>query len=95
VERFIPKKLSIFEVRKQYQFKISNMFTALENLIDREDINGAEKNIKESIKIPVKESQSLYGWKQHKPYFDEECLNFWTKGSRLKCSGYRIQTRET
>ena len=95
MERFILKKLSIFEVSTQYQFKISNIFTALENLIDREDINGAEKNIKESIKIPVKESQSLYEWKQHKPYFDEECLNFWTKGSRLKCSGYRIQTRET
>ena len=31
VERFILRKLCELEVRKQYQIKISKMFTALEN----------------------------------------------------------------
>jgi hypothetical protein len=31
--------------------------------------------------------------KQHKPWFDEECLGFWIQGSRLKCNGYRIQAK--
>jgi hypothetical protein len=32
VERFNLKKLNELEVRKQYQIKVSNRFTALENL---------------------------------------------------------------
>jgi hypothetical protein len=41
VERFNLKKLSILDFGKQYQTKISNCFAALENLVDREDINRA------------------------------------------------------
>jgi hypothetical protein len=53
-ERFNLKKLSELEVRKQYQIKISNRFSALENLNVSEDINRAWENIKESIKMSAK-----------------------------------------
>jgi len=62
VERFNLKKLSAFQISKQYQFKISNMFTAFENLIGYENINGVGKNTKECIKTSVKESLFLYEW---------------------------------
>jgi hypothetical protein len=73
VERFNLKKLSEMEVMKQFQIEISNRFEALENLNNSEDINRAWENIKESIKISGKETLGLYGQKQNKPWFDEEC----------------------
>ena len=36
----------------------------------------AWENIKEDLKISAKESLGLYEWKQHKPWFDEECSQF-------------------
>jgi hypothetical protein len=39
VERFNLKKLSELDVRKQYEIKILNGFTALENVSDNEDIH--------------------------------------------------------
>ena len=71
--RFNLRKL---EFRKQYQIKISKKFAALENLHDSKDINKDWKNIKEGYKISAKESPGLYKWKQHKPWFDKECLGF-------------------
>jgi len=41
----------------------------LENLSD-------SKDIKENVKISAKESPGLFELKQHKPWFDEECLCF-------------------
>ena len=70
VERFNLKKLSELQVRKQYKIKISKTSVTLDNLHDSEDIKCAWENIKENIKI------GLYEWKQHKPWFDEECLQF-------------------
>ena len=49
VDRFNRSEQSALQVRKQYQSEISNMFAALENLYDGEDINRAWKNIKENI----------------------------------------------
>jgi len=43
-KRFYLRKRNDLEVRKQYQIKISKGFTALENLIDSEDINRASEN---------------------------------------------------
>jgi len=40
------------------------------------DINRAWGNIKENGKTSAKESLGLYALKQHKPWFDEECLCF-------------------
>ena len=48
----------------------------MENLSDGEDINKAWENIKENIKTSAKESQGLHEFKEHKPWFDEECLHF-------------------
>jgi hypothetical protein len=73
VERFNLKKLSEREFRKQFQIEISNRFEALENLNDSEDVNRYWENIRENIKISAKETLGLYGQKQHKPWFDEEC----------------------
>jgi len=50
VETFNLRKQNELEVRKQYQIKIPNRLTALENLSDGEDINRAWKNIQENIK---------------------------------------------
>ena len=57
---------------KQYQTEITKKFAALENLSDNEYINRVWENIKTS----AKESLGLREFKQHKPWFDEECLRF-------------------
>ena len=67
VEIFKIRKLNELEVRKQYWFKISNRFAALENLSDSEDINRAWEKFKQYIKISAKDSLGLYEMKQHKP----------------------------
>jgi len=48
----------------------------LENLSDGKDINRVWKNIKENIKTLAKDSRGLHELKQHKQWFDEECLGF-------------------
>ena len=61
----------------EQSFSISpHMFAALEDLNDSKDINRAWENIKESIKTPAKDSLVLHELKQHKPWFDVECLRF-------------------
>jgi len=84
VKGFNLRKLSELEVRKQYQIKISNRSAALENLNDNEDINKAWENIKENIKPSAKESVGLYEFKQQKPRFDEECLQFLDERKQAK-----------
>ena len=46
VERFNLRERSELEFRKEYQIKISNKFSTLENFNDSEGINRAWKNIK-------------------------------------------------
>ena len=75
-EKFNLRKLNELEVRKQYQIEITNRFAALENLSDDEDVNKALENIKENIKTSAKGSLGLQELKQHKPWFDDECLDF-------------------
>ena len=48
----------------------------MENLNGDENINRAWKNIKENIKTSAKESLGLHEWKQDKPWFDKECVDF-------------------
>jgi predicted dithiol-disulfide oxidoreductase (DUF899 family) len=45
VVKFNLRKLSELEVRKEYNFKIPNLFAALENLNDSENINRAWEDI--------------------------------------------------
>ena len=75
-ERFNLRKLNELEVRKQYQYEISNRFAALKNLNDSEGINRVWENIKEHIKTSAKESLGSHELKQHKPWSDEEYLRF-------------------
>ena len=75
-ERFNLRKLKDLEVKKQYQIEITNRFATLGKLSDDGDINRAWENIKENIKTSAKESLGLHELKQHKPWFDEECLHF-------------------
>jgi len=56
VERLNLRKLNDLEVRKRYQFKISNRFAALKNLNDSQNINRAWEYVKENIKTSAKES---------------------------------------
>jgi len=56
----------------------------LENLNDSENINRAWENIKDTLKISAKESVGLYEWKQHKPWFDEECSQFLDQRRQVK-----------
>jgi hypothetical protein len=54
---------------------------------DIEDINRVWENIKENIKTSAKESLGLHELKQHKIWFDEECLGFLDqrKQARIQC----------
>ena len=72
--RFNLRKLNELEVRKQYQIEITNRFAALENVSEDEDINRGWESIKENIKTSATESLGMHEMKQHKPWFDEECL---------------------
>jgi hypothetical protein len=56
----------------------------LEILRDGEDINRAWKNIKENIKTSAKHGLGLQDVKQHKPWFDEECLGFLDQRKQAK-----------
>jgi hypothetical protein len=81
-ERFNLRKLNELEVKKKYQIEITNRFVTLENL--SVDVNRTWENIKESTKTSAKESLVLHELKQHKPWFDKECLGF---SDYLHCFG--------
>jgi len=83
-KRFNPRKLNELEVRKEYQIQITNRLAYLENLNDEEDVNRTRENDKENIKTSTKESLGLHELKQHKPWFDEECLGFLDQTKRAK-----------
>jgi hypothetical protein len=69
---------------KQYRIEIKNRFSALEDVSDDEDINRAWESIKEKIKTSAKESLGLHEMKQHKPWFDEECLGILDQRKQAK-----------
>jgi len=62
---------------------ISTRFAALDNLND-EDINRAWENIKDNIKTSAQDSLGLYELKQHKSWFDEECLRIFDQRKKAK-----------
>ena len=49
-----------------------------------DDVNRAWENIKESIKTSAKESLGLHELKQHKPWFEKECLDFLDQRKQAK-----------
>jgi len=82
--RFNLSKLNELEVRKEYQVEITNRFAALENLNEEEDVNRIWGNIKHNIQTSAKESLGMHEWKQHKPWFHEECSGFLDQRKRAK-----------
>ena len=63
----------------------NSRFAALENSNeDEDDVNKTWENIKEIIKTSAKESLGVHELKQHKPWFDEECLGFLDQRKRAK-----------
>ena len=56
----------------------------MENLNVNKDINRAWEIIKENIKTSAKESLGLHELKQHKPWFDKECLGFLNQRKQAK-----------
>jgi hypothetical protein len=83
-EKFNLRKLDDLEVRKQCRIEITNRIAAFENISDDEDINRAWESIIDNIKTSAKESLGLYEMKQHKPWFDEECLGILDKRKQAK-----------
>jgi len=66
------------------KLRLQTRFAALGKLSDDKDINRAWENIKENIKTSAKESLDLHELKQHKPWFDEECLGFLDQRKQAK-----------
>ena len=65
----------------------------MKNLKDSKDINSAWENIKENIKTSTKESLGLHELKQHKPWFDEECLRFLDQSKEAKMQWLQDQSQ--
>ena len=78
------RKLKELEVKEKYHIEITNRFEALENLNVDEDVNRVWENIKENIKTSAKESLGLHEWKQHKPWFDKECVDLLDQTKQAK-----------
>jgi hypothetical protein len=89
----ITNQLNEVEDKEQYRVEISNRMAALEILDTEANINRAWETVRENIKISAKESLGYYELKKHKPWFDEECSNYYTIGKKPNCSGYRIQAK--
>jgi len=82
-ERHNLRNMYELEVRKHYQIEITNRFAAFENSSDGKDVNRVWENIKEDKKYSAK-SLGLHELKQHKPWFDEECLGFLDQRKQAK-----------
>jgi len=83
-ERFNLRKLNELGVKEKYQIEIRNRFAALENLNGEDNVNRAWENFKENIKTSAKGSLALHEWKQHKPWFDKECVDFLDQRKQTK-----------
>jgi hypothetical protein len=51
---------------------------------DDDDINRGSESIKDNIETLTKESLGLHEFKQHKPWFDEECLGILDQTTQAK-----------
>jgi hypothetical protein len=78
------RELNEPEVKNKYHIEITNRCAAPENLNTDEDVNRAWEIIKENIKASAKESIGLHELKQHKPWFDQECLGFLDQRKQAK-----------
>ena len=61
---------------KSIRLRLQRGFAALESLSVGKDIDMVWENIKEDANTSAKESLGMRQLKQHKPWFDKECLGF-------------------
>jgi len=67
----------------------------LENLSGDENVNRAWENIKENIETSARESLGLREWKQHKPWFDKECVDFLDQRKQVKMQWIQDPSRSS
>ena len=65
----------------------------MENLNDREDINRAWENNKETNKTLAEDSLGLYEMKRHKPWFDEKYSRFLDERKQAKMQWFQDPKR--
>ena len=83
-KRFNLGKLKELEVKEKYQIEITNRFAALENVNVDKYVNRVWENIKENLKTTAKQSLGLHEWKQHKIWFNKECVDFLDQRKQAK-----------
>ena len=84
VRMVLTKEYETMHFLYQYQIEITDRFAALENVSEDEDINRGWESIKENIKTPATERLGMHEMKQHKPWFDEECLGILEQRKQAK-----------
>ncbi|PNF30401.1 hypothetical protein B7P43_G12867 [Cryptotermes secundus] len=92
-ERFNLKKLNAGEGKGQYRVKISNRFSALENLDAEVDTNKARETIRENMKRSPKENPGLFGSKKLSHGSTNDAQKYYLKENKPNCRGYRIQAK--
>ena len=65
------------------------MCAALQNVSEDEDINRGWKSIKENTKTSATGILGMHEMKQHKPWFDEECLGILDQRKQAKMQWIR------
>jgi hypothetical protein len=86
------KKLNEVEGNEKYRVEISNRFAALEGLDAKVDIN----TIWETIRIYQFQRKRVWvimKWSSISHGLMKDAQNYYTRGSKLNCSGYRIQVK--
>ena len=69
------------------------MLAALESLSVREDIKWTREFIKQYNKTSAKYSLGLHEFKQHKPWFDEQCLGLLDQRKQAKMQWIHIPSQ--
>jgi hypothetical protein len=93
MERFNLKKLNDLEGKEKYRVEVSNRFAALEDLDAEVEINTIWETIRENIKISAKESLGYHEPSSISHDLMKDAQNYWIRGNKLNCSGYRIQMK--
>ena len=92
MERFSLMKLSEVEVRVQYQLQISDRAAALENLDDSRVISRAWEIVR-VLTFWLKGCNVAMSVNSRSHGLMKTVQNLYIKGSRLNCSGCRIQSK--
>jgi hypothetical protein len=84
MKRFNLKKRNDVEIKE-------HRFAASENFDDDDDLSRAWKVLEYKI---FNNNPGYYELKQHKPWFDEKCLELLYQRKQANCSGCRIHVEQ-